>query len=65
MSGPADPHPAPGSQMLSLGRAVVLLVVGAVVTGVALIAAVGACVAGSHDAPQPVTVTVWGLDILV
>jgi len=39
----------PGSRMLSLGRAVVVLVVGAVVTLVALVAAVAEFATGSHE----------------
>jgi biofilm PGA synthesis N-glycosyltransferase PgaC len=55
----------PGSRMLSLGRAVVVLVVGAVVTLVALVAAVAEFATGSHEQPQPVSVSIAGRDVLV
>ena len=55
----------PGSRMLSLGRAVVVLVVGAVVTAVALVAAVAEFATGSHEQPRPVSVSIAGRDVLV
>jgi cellulose synthase/poly-beta-1,6-N-acetylglucosamine synthase-like glycosyltransferase len=51
--------------MLSLGRAVVVMVISAVVTVVALIAAAGQLIKGSHEPTQPVEVTVWGHVTLV
>jgi len=55
----------PGTRMLSLGRAVVVLVVGAVVTLAALVGAVAGFATGSHEQPQPVSVTIAGRDVLV
>jgi cellulose synthase/poly-beta-1,6-N-acetylglucosamine synthase-like glycosyltransferase len=65
MTEPTAISIVPGTRMLSLGRAVVVMVVGTVVTVVALIAAAGQVIKGSHEPTQPVSVTLWGHEALI
>jgi len=65
MTEPTTGTALPAARMLSLGRAVVVMVVGVVVTVVALVAAAGQFIKGSHEPTQPVSVTIAGHEALV